>query len=165
MSAARIPLVATAMFTLALLCGCGLIDPADDARIIVAESIDDVRLGDDTTAVIRKLGRPDYIGLGDFAGVIYDYTTGAHAGMSVSIWYVTPKGARSIGVSAPYTGTTRSGIGIGTTRSRVIEVLGVPYSTKDATHGEWTWEYHDFHSSRIKIGYVDSRVESITILR
>lgn len=153
-----------AVFIFALTCGCGLVDSGEDARIVLDDNIDDVQIGDDTTAVIRKLGRPDHIGLGDFAGVIYEYTTGAHAGMSVGIWYVAPKGARAIGVSAPYSGTTTHGIGVGTERSRVVRLLGVPDSTNDAANSEWTWDYYVLKSVRVKLGYVNSRVGSITIL-
>lgn len=90
MSRVVIPRAIFAVLTLALMCGCGLVDGGNDARIVLGDNIDDVRIGDDTMAVIRKLGRPDHIAIGDFDGVIYQYTTGAHAGMSITIWYVAP---------------------------------------------------------------------------
>ncbi len=63
---------------LVLLSSCGPVtSPESDlngtGRIIFGQSIDGVELGDTASVVIEKLGEPDEIALGDFAGVTYYY--------------------------------------------------------------------------------------------
>ena len=90
----------------------------DEARIIFGESIDNVEIGDNATAVRGKLGEPDEILRGDFAGKIFSYTQGKYNGIQMMIHDDDEKGVVIVSIFPPYSGTTREGIGIGTSRQR-----------------------------------------------
>ncbi len=66
----------TTIIILIVLYGCedSSVQPEEQARINFQEgTIEGVKNGDDTTAVIQKLGRPDWIIIGDFDGFSFCY--------------------------------------------------------------------------------------------
>ena len=98
-------------------------------------TIDGVKTGDDTTAVIKLLGKPHWIGLGDFDGFDFNYEDKQKPGMEiirVTFFNATlnqhPGDYRvtDISVLNSYSGKSKEGIGLGTTRSEVISKLGLP---------------------------------------
>jgi hypothetical protein len=151
------------LLSVTFMSGCSLLADGDDARVVFGESIDDVVIGDDTTRVVKKLGRPDGILIGDFPGVIYEYTSGRHAGLSLGIW--TAEGVRGVQAASPYEGSTSSGIGIGTARTRLHQILGQPDYTTDNTAGGWRVDQYRFEENRFVIRYSDDHtVASITMM-
>ncbi len=107
------------------------VDPPDNGRLVLGESVDGVRLGADTTAVFDILGMPSNALRG--AGTVrYFYERGRHSG--IEIYYdVRADGSLSqtsaITLTDSYTGTTEDGIGLGSPRDQVIELLGEPVSS------------------------------------
>lgn len=98
-------------------------------------TIDGVKTGDDTTAVIKLLGKPDGIGMGDFDGFDYRYDDKNYPAKEVLIITFTNKTLNqhpgdyrvsSVDVLNSYTGKSKEGIGLGTSRSEVISKLGSP---------------------------------------
>jgi hypothetical protein len=108
----------------------GLGSQLNEGRIVWGKNIDGILIGDDSTTVIQKLGRPSGIGLGDFSGYIYEYYEGMFAGMSISISDDSTLGLGfgvfAVHLQAPYNGTTNEGIGIGTSREVAITSFGLP---------------------------------------
>lgn len=118
-------------FTSLLLTSCDLFDTGsndsqDEGRIVVGKSIDSVEVADNTGAVVRKLGRPSEIIYGDFAGFIYEYKQGRFAGLSILFADAFNSRAVSVSATAPYSGTTKEGVGIGTTKANLQRSLGLP---------------------------------------
>jgi hypothetical protein len=118
---------------------CTDLGPESDAgRIVWNTSIERILHGDDSLTVVRKLGPPNAItsGLlpGDapvaFPGCTLHYTSGSHAGLMIVIWRQPSSswglGARYISAGPPYTGTTKEGIGLGSTREEVHRAFGPP---------------------------------------
>ena len=156
-----------AALTALLAAACQLADPIaepqQEARLVFGEHIDGVRLGDDTTRVIQKLGRPDAVALGDFPGVEYAYTTGAHAGLRVAIWTDTGEGVQLIEAASPYSGTTAEGVRIGSARDAVLRRVGQPdHSIEGASAGSVVDRYF-FGMQTLALGYADGEVERIVM--
>ena len=129
--------------------------------IVWNSSVDGVRLGDDSATVIRKLGPANYITIGDFAGYILFYSSGPHAGLSVTIWTRQTTwgiGTRSIGVSAPYAGTTKDGIGLGSTQEQVRGIIGSPTRSLDSQD-----EYLE-DAQRTIVRYTNGKITSIVLI-
>lgn len=137
-------------------------EPYDYGRIIVLESIDGVRIGDDAPTVIRKLGQPSSIAQGDFPGVRFEYREGEHASMNIVIYEATatPSGVVGFAVWAPYAGKTREGVGIGSMRQDVLESLGQPSGHHISTDST-SWDDYSNVKYRFFLGYFKDRVESI----
>jgi hypothetical protein len=153
-----------ALLAFVLLPGCDLgADSGQQGRIVVNESIDGVKFGDDEVAVKQKLGEPSSIGIGDFPGVLYEYNAGKHAGMSIIIYSptATPSGVFSISVSSPYQGTTMDGVGLGTARSLILQTYGQPsmHSQEDST----SWDRYEFGGFLFLLHYRNDVVESLGI--
>ena len=96
-------------------------------RIIPWESIDGVNLGDTPDTVNKKLGDPDGGGEWDGAyavGLLYMYEEGHYAGFEVLfIGYNT---VIALSIRKPYSGTTKEGIGIGSSLKSLHDIYGVP---------------------------------------
>jgi len=115
---------------------CTDLGPETNAgRIVWNTSIDRIAHGDDSLTVVRKLGPPSAINSGispgdapvAFNGCTLYYTSGSHAGLMIVIWRQPSSwgvGARYISAGPPYAGTTREGIGLGSTRDEVHRAFG-----------------------------------------
>ena len=143
--------------------------PMEDPRIVFGGTIDGIGIGDDTTAVIAKLGRPNFIGRGDFPGVQLEYNKGEHAGLLISI--VTegdgPRGTSLVTILESYVGRSEEGIGVGSLRDEVIGHLGVPDSG-GAGGGRSRIDGYNFENVWFNFYYPDSldaKVETINMGR
>lgn len=101
----------------------------EKASILLGKSIDDVKLGDDSQTVINKLGDPDEIQYGDFAGFLYEYLNQDKTERRLMIVFSESSKVTSITVYKVYDGKTKDGIGIGVHRDSVSNLLGAPSST------------------------------------
>ena len=98
-------------------------------------TIEGIKTGDDTTAVIKLLGKPDGIGMGDFDGYIYEYENKNYPGiyiLTVTFFNKTlnqhPGEYRVGGVSVlnSYSGKSKEGIGLGSSKTDVVKIFGNP---------------------------------------
>lgn len=128
-----------------LLYGCedNSVQSEEDARINFQEgTIEGVKTGDDTTTVIQKLGMPDWVGIGDLDGFIYNYENQGQPGIAVIMVTFMNKSSDSsspdyrvisIWAQNSYEGKSREGIGINTLRADVNTILGEPKTTSETT--------------------------------
>ena len=137
---------AAAILVQILLPGCEIFDAGSSGsgnpewgRIVVGKSIDSISPGMTTSEVKNILGPPDAVGLGDFAGFIYEYGEGSGTvgPVEIAILFAEDYDDRvvSMAVMNPYRGKTTQGIGIGSSIRRVHYVLGQP----DTTHVTVWW--------------------------
>lgn len=161
----RLPTLLLAV-VLPLLLGCPSLfevsedDEPEEARIILGKSIDNVEIGDDSTTVTVKLGEPDEIALGDFAGYLFRYTRGTQNGISVTIH--SEKGVQGVSVRSPYNGITEAGIGIGTLRETVVQVVGDPDFSAQLNHDR-TKETYRYGSNSFSFVYSGGKIEAVGI--
>ena len=146
--------------------GCSLFDTngsADDPepRIVFGESLEGLRIGDDSTTVVETLGAPDGIAYDDFNGETYVYSEGewAHIEVTISRDARLGLGVFDIRVSAPYDGRTAGGTGIGIPRGEAVAELGEPDTVLERSTG--TLEIYLFESNIFKIDYREGMVFSI----
>jgi hypothetical protein len=149
-----------AFASILLMLGCDkTVEPTGDGRIVFFEGIDGVRFGQDTATVVQRLGRPNVIEPLDSISITLRYTTGSHAGLTLS-YYLTPglqgQGITTMLVQAPYSGQTSKGIGIQSLRNDVVVRHGAPAI---ATEISDTWTLND--SIATVIFYDGDRVELI----
>ena len=154
--------------------GCGLFELNHDDRIVIGKSIDGVEIYDSPAVVQNKLGKPASIALGDFAGFVYEYRHGALAGLNVLfVEFALPAHDQVVEVTAraPYSGTTRLGVGIGSSKAIVWMALGRPDAASVSTDwhrfGVRTFEgdIYLFNSSAFVFNYdKDNLVESVRII-
>ncbi len=137
----------------------------DAARIIIGESIDGVRIGDDSATVVQKLGTPSSIIAPRFQGWTLGYDNGTHAGMGLLIRDIgrsSRMGVASVTVISPYTGKTSDGIGIGVNQALVLSRLGNPIDTLPTMSGllvRYVYGITDF-----QVGYTNDTVSSLGIV-
>ena len=133
-------------------------------RIIINDNIDGVKLGDNDTTVIQKIGEPSSKIFPAFPALIFAYNQGVHATMSTIIYYqnATPSGVRSITVSSPYQGKTQEGIGIGSSRNYVVSKLGNP--TESVKVDGVLFDRYVLEKSIFEIGYDTVFVRSLGLL-
>lgn len=161
------------------LAGCELVgseneNPSSEegnGRIVFGASIDGIEIGDDTTAVIDQLGRPDYVGIGDFPGVTFAYAYPASGGEglrdSLEVTIITePDSGWEYGVwtmkaSGPYSGETRDGVRIGTTRERVLQLIGAPAKSQSPSDAQGLWDTYCFEKASFVLTYAQSRIRTI----
>ena len=146
--------------------GCSLFDTngsADDPepRIVFGESLEGLRIGDDSTTVVETLGAPDEMAQDDFNGDIFRYTEGELALTEVAVSRDSGLGLGVIDVrvSAPYGGRTKGGTGVGTPRGEAVAELGEPDTVLERSTG--TLEIYLFESNIFKIDYREGMVFSI----
>jgi len=128
------------------LISCSWKNPANSelGRIIPFKSIDGVYLGDTIDTVEKKLGEPDggFTWDGPYGGgQAYEYNKGFHAGLEVCFMgydYVD-----SLIVRAPYSGTTKEGIGIGSSLVSVHNFYGMP----DKSHSYSNFRGESYYSN------------------
>jgi hypothetical protein len=126
--------------------------PTDEGRIVLGVSIDNVEIGDDAPTVSQKLGPPNFVSQDDFKGFIYSYTEGKYSLMRVSLSEDMSLGLGVIVVlvEPPYTGKTNSGFGIGSSREKALDILGLPdtsYVSGSTTDDSYFYQRNSFHIS------------------
>jgi hypothetical protein len=133
-------------------------------RIIINESIDGVKIGDDSAAVVQKLGPPSHIIVPRPSAWWFAYDSGAHAGMNLVINYAgsVHPGVASVSVSAPYPGRTADGIGIGVSQAFVLSHLGNPSDTLPAMSGLLVRYFRS--NTNFEVGYTNDTVSSLAIV-
>ena len=133
------------------------------ARIIINDNIDGVKLGDDYTTVIQKIGEPSSTVFPGRPAVMFVYNEGVHATMSIIIYQnATPSGVRSITVSSPYQGKTQEGIAVGSSRSYVLSKLGNP--TESVKFDSVLFDRYILDKSIFQIAYDTVFVRSLALL-
>jgi len=149
------------LFLVLIIAGCDQGVESDKmlGRIAIDDNVDGVRLGDDSIAVTQKLGNPNSVVLPATPSMIYMYTEGIHATMSVVIYY--NKGVTQISVSPPYQGKTWDGIGIGSSRTYVISKLGDP--AEDIPDYDLNIDRYVFGKSLLLIHYDSVFVRSLSM--
>jgi len=97
---------------------------------------------------------------GDFAG-IFTITKWYSCRLGVSILSEQGKGVSSIGISKPYSGKTISGIGIGSSRENVFQILG-------KTNSKWRWcrkrytiDFYYYEKNKLRFVYSINEIEFI----
>jgi hypothetical protein len=141
-------------------CNSPLNQGNDDARIVLGKSIDKVEIGDDSTTVIRKLGEPDEIAIGDYPGYFYMYTQGKYTGIHVTIHDDDEKGVQVVSARSPYSGVTDADIGIGTSRETVLQFLGNP-DFVGQLNNDRVAETYRYKDNSFKFIYNDGKIEEI----
>jgi hypothetical protein len=133
-------------------------ESSPDPTIVFGESIAQVQIGDDSSLVVRKLGKPTGIGHPDFKGVILDYTEGIFSKTSVVVSHDPGSGLGVIAMSidSPYTGKSKEGIGINSERDFVISKLGLP----DTTTG---YDIYYYPKNTFIITYAKQRIVKISM--
>lgn len=101
----------------------------EKARIIMYESIEGIKLGDDSLSVIEKLGEPNHIEYPNFNGYSLVYQRGSIGNaeiIRVDLYPVDSASVVAISVDGSYSGKTEEGIGLGANREEVISKIGYP---------------------------------------
>lgn len=108
----------------------------EKARIILGQSIEGVKIGDDSLTVINKLGIPDLVYDADLDGYVFAYSDESHSGFELYVTIIknpqfieTTTAVISIEANVPYKGKTKEGIKIGMYRDIVLNLLGAPLRT------------------------------------
>ncbi|OGU29976.1 MAG: hypothetical protein A2057_03020 [Ignavibacteria bacterium GWA2_35_9] len=102
----------------------------EKARILIGQSIDDVKLGDDSLTVIISFGEPDEIWVGDFDGYFYEYLNQDKTlKLRISFMPSSDPKVTVITICKGYDGKTKDGIGVGIHRDSVLKLLGTPFYT------------------------------------
>lgn len=120
--------------------GCGILGSSEDrndGRIVIGVSVDNVALGIDTLSIRRILGPPTSISRGP-GSVVYRFARGDHAGLEVRFSLDADRRLERrtvFGMTAPFSGRTNGGNGIGSRRTDVIQELGEPDFSGAGTSG------------------------------
>ena len=119
--------------------GCDVFGEEDDdrGRIVLGRSVDGLPLGADTLSALRHFGRPSFIDRGP-SFISYRYTVGDQAGVNLHFSvdrFREPTGRTVFALADPYGGTTEDGIGIGTNRQRVHDLIGAPDWSSEGNAG------------------------------
>ena len=139
---------------------CRPFDVDDNARIIPGQSIEGIRIGEDSLTVIKKLGPPTYYMPADLNGYRFVYTEGNLKYTEVAISRDRSTGLGVIGVHAemPYNGTTKEGISLASERDFVVSKIGQPDTTEAISYDIYYYQRNDF-----LFVYEDQRVLRITM--
>ncbi|NWF88740.1 MAG: hypothetical protein HXY50_04670 [Ignavibacteriaceae bacterium] len=112
-------------------------------------TIEGIKTGDDTTTVLQKLGRPDWIRSGDVDGFYYEYADRRQLTQEmISVFFMNrdynhfPGDYRVavINVLNNYDGKSKEGIRIGTLKYIVVKKLGNP----DLVQPDYNYEHYYF---------------------
>lgn len=144
-------------------CNDFLLDSDNNYRIVFGNNIERVKIHDDSSTVIRKLGRPTSIGIGDFRGYIFDYEEDDLNFTHLIIMEdpLLAYGVISMSVEAPYSGKSKEGIGIGSDRDYVLNKLGTPYMTQsDSSNIKDTYK---FEFNYFSIDYTNKKANRISM--
>jgi hypothetical protein len=143
------------------LSACGFFTDQGDPppRIVWGEHIEGVHIGDDSAAVVRKLGKPTVIRGDDFEGGIFYYAEDTKYNLmlvAVSKDRALGLGVIFLHVYEPYDGATKGGVGIGTPREITIKSIGQPDTTTIAPGGGIVDRYY-FEKNTFGIEYRDNK--------
>ena len=144
-----------------------------EGRIVLGKSIDSVYLGDTMDTVEKKLGAQGREpGWDDVYGPeILNYIEGPHVGLMIRFGHAifSIDAVESLFVESPYYGTTKEGIGIGSSLESVHDFYGMPdkihsnenttrwelyYSNYYSNNAGFTIKYEDNYISYIELGFV-----------
>lgn len=146
-------------------CNDNVIKPKEDSKskIIIGESIESVKIGDDSLTVINKLGTPTRILDGDFNGFIYAYEEGdlKYTFVFISNDASLSLGVISISVESPYQKKTEDGIGIDSKRDYVLQNIGLPDTTKGEEPNLFD-EYY-YQTNTFVMQYFEDKIIRITM--
>jgi hypothetical protein len=134
--------------------------------------MDSVAIGDSPEWALKVLGKPDQagIGCGLYSYLIYDYLTGEHAGFSVD-FLQTDIGldfdyapAVTLMALPPYKGKTAEGIGLGSHRSEVHDLYGVPFKTYFSGENDIDYDIYEYSNiSYISFYYKNEYINAVYI--
>ena len=140
--------------------GCSLLgEDEPSAPIVLGESIEGVKLGDSEEEVIAKLGEPDQEMYLDLAGRGFMYLSpdeNVEFTLTISDDPALGLGVITVFVYPAYEGKTEHGLGIGSPRSEVIEVLGHPDLSKPS-------DTYEVGNSRVSFEYREGVVYKIVM--
>jgi len=100
-----------------------------NGRINLNGSIEGIEIGMDSSSVINILGKPDYEGIADIGikNIILGYQTDEHGDLMITLFddfHVDSTFAvYGITVRLQYLGTSKNGLGIGSTKQDVLRLL------------------------------------------
>ena len=150
---------------------CADLGPEEgEARLIPGVSVDGVRFGVSWEEVVQLLGEGYRIGSTDGAvhsGYILGYRTGEHSGLSIYFPEWSEFGGAwgpviRIGIDESYTGKSREGVGIGSTREEMRAAFGDPESFSDHDGSPYTDNY-SMNGRKIVLEYSLGKVRSINM--
>lgn len=124
----------------------------EKARIILGESIEGIKIGDDSLDVVNKLGMPDWIDYGDFEGYIFVYKLNREqVSLLVSIFKnhpLNPSGTIVLFIEATesYTGKTKEGAGMHLLKNEIRNLIGEPTVSFEDSNG--TDDYYYFPNTQ-----------------
>ncbi len=105
----------------------------DTTRIVIGQSIEGIKIGDDSLTVINKLGIPDTIYYADLDGWVFAYINddNQHRRLRVVLinnpTFISKSSAViSVEIGRPFPGKTKEGVRINMNREEVIKRLGNP---------------------------------------
>lgn len=164
-----------AIVVILVIFGCkdSIVENEELARISFQDgTIEGIKTDDDTTTVLKKLGKPAWVGLGDFDGFQFLYENKNQPGIEIlivtffnRIYGLTPPDFRVTGVTVlnSYDGKSKEGLGIRTSRSEVISKLGNPVLIYD--YGEFYYFARtDKKNNVVSFSYDENqKVKSISI--
>lgn len=140
-------------------------DPDSGSRhgIVFGDNIEGVKVWDDSSTVINKLGQPSSIAIGDWAGYWFEYKTDAinYTRVTLSATPLLGNGVISMSVESPYKGKSKEGIGIGSDRDYVINELGNPNSTNSDSSG--ITDTYKYNFTYFSIAYADGKAKRISM--
>ena len=138
--------------------GCSLLGEDElGAPIVLGESIEGVELGDSEKEVIAKLGKPDGRAYPDLAGETFVYLSpeeNVEFELTISEDPALGLGVISVYIYPAYEGKTEHGLGIGSPRSEVIDVLGQPDASKQS-------DTYEIENNRVSFEYREGVVHKI----
>lgn len=141
------------------------ISQQEEHRIIFGKSIDGLTINMDSTEVIDLLGPPNEILIGDFSGVIFLYTQGKHARLSVTIYTVHNstrlQGVVTVFASAPYSGKSEDGVSIGSSRQMTLRFVGQPDESGEGSQAGSIVDRYFYDTNVFIILYSDGQIEAV----
>lgn len=161
----NITLVVLSIMLLTFICyGCKdtIVESEEVGKInFQGGTIESIKTDDDTTAVLKLLGKPDWIGLGDIDGFSFCYEAKLLPGHEELIVFFVNKNygkkpgdyrVTSISVMNGYSGKSKEGIGIGSTKADVVKAIGLPSAVYE--YGEnYLFERNDKKTNYVIITY------------
>ena len=150
------------LFVLCYGCKDTIVESEEVGKINFQEgTIENIKTDDDTTAVLKILGEPDWIGLGDIDGFSFCYEAKLFPGREELIVFFVNKnyGKRpgdyrvtGISVMNGYSGKSKEGIGIGSSKADVFKAIGLPSAVYE--FGEnYLFERNDKKTNYVIITY------------
>lgn len=149
--------------------GCHLfkVDPEDASPGLIdfGRSINGIEIEDDSATVIRTLGSPSKMGIGDYDGYTFVYAIDGSDAIDVTISHdpALGTGVISMSIFSVYPGMTEGGIGIGSPRGETLKALGAPDVTEDSPQSRR--DIYQFEHSSFSVEYRNDKIYSISMTR